>query len=103
MTRRIDPDRLPWIEAAEGVRYKSIACDDSKIRLLEFAPGFIDTEWCHKAHIGYVLEGTLEIAFTEGSERFTSGDTIAIRAGDAHRARVMEGPVKLFLVEDEQN
>jgi quercetin dioxygenase-like cupin family protein len=67
---------------------------------VEFAPDFSEAEWCHKAHIGYLLAGRLEILFAEGAEVLSAGDALMIGAGDMHRARVVEGPVRLFLVED---
>ena len=56
-------------------------------------------EWCSKARIGYILMGQLEVTFTDAVEVFMPGDALAIAAGDMHRARVIEGPVRLFLVE----
>jgi quercetin dioxygenase-like cupin family protein len=98
--RRIVPDDLPWVSPTEGVRYKSTVRDGHKVRLLEFAPGFADADWCCTAHTGYVLDGRLEIAFAEGIEIFSAGDIIMIDEGDKHRARVIQGPVRLFLVEN---
>jgi quercetin dioxygenase-like cupin family protein len=97
--RRIDLDRLPWVQPAEGVRSKSANRDRHHVRLVEFAPGFHETAWCRKAHVGYVLAGRLEVVFADGAEVFSPGDALVIAAGDPHRARVVEGPVRLFLVE----
>jgi quercetin dioxygenase-like cupin family protein len=100
VTRRLDFEALPWDAPAEGVRSKAVSRDGRHVRLVEFAPGFLDPEWCRKGHAGYVLEGRLELAFADGAEAFSPGDALVIPAGDAHRARVVEGPVRLFLVEE---
>jgi hypothetical protein len=75
----------------EGFRSKLVGRDGCQVRLVEFAPGFSEAEWCHKAHVGYVLAGCLEVEFTEGAEVFSPGDALVIAAGDRHRARVIEG------------
>src|SRR5689334_6984771 len=100
--RRVALDGLPWVQPGEGVRYKSVTRGDRKVRLVEFEAGFAEADWCRKAHAGYVLAGRFEVAFAEGVEVFAPGDALLIESGegDRHRARVVEGPVRLFLVED---
>jgi hypothetical protein len=46
------------------------------------------------------LKGRLEIQFTDAIEVFSAGDALMIPADDKHRARVIDGPVRLFLVEE---
>lgn len=103
MTKFVFADDLPWIELSEGVRCKSTIHEGRIVRVLEFAQGFAEKEWCCKAHIGYLIKGTLEIAFERGIERVSAGDILLISAGDQHRARVIAGPVQLFLVEEGQS
>src|SRR3954469_8471602 len=98
--RRIDFDSLPWDRPAEGVRSKAVSRGGRLVRLVEFAPGFREAEWCRMAHVGYVLAGRLELAFADGVEVFSPGDALVIDASDGHRSRVVEGPVRLFLVEE---
>jgi quercetin dioxygenase-like cupin family protein len=99
--RRIIFDGCPWLEPAEGVRCRNVELGDgSLVRLVEFAPGFRETNWCGRAHVGYVLAGRMEIEFGDTVEEFSIGDVLAIDAGDIHRARVLDGPVRLFLVEE---
>ena len=102
--RRINPDNLAWVEPTEGVRCRTAIRGGRQVRLVEFAPGFCETGWCYKGHIGQVLDGNLEVVFADRTEIFFPGDIILIIAGeeDKHRARVIEGPVRLFLVEDAQ-
>ena len=100
MTRVIRPDDVPWTEPAEGVRYRATIRGDCRIRIVQFAPGFAEADWCCAAHIGYVINGILEVVFADSIELLSPGDILIIGAGDKHRARVIEGPVNLFLVEE---
>jgi quercetin dioxygenase-like cupin family protein len=49
------------------------------------------------------LAGRLEVAFGNEREALAPGDVFVIEAGDAHLARVIKGPVRLFLVEDPED
>jgi quercetin dioxygenase-like cupin family protein len=100
MTRRIALDSPPQLELAKDVRGQAVVRNGRQIRFVEFATGFSEADWCHKGHVGYVLAGRLEIEFTDAVEVFSAGDALMISADDKHRARVVDGPVRLFLVED---
>jgi hypothetical protein len=99
--RRIRSDDLAWTEPVNGVRWKTAVRSGRQVRLVEFAAGFCEADWCCKGHTGYVLAGRLEVVFADCAEVFSPGDILMISAGDGdkHRARVVEGPVRLFLVE----
>ena len=53
-------------------------------------------------HVGYVLEGELEIAFEDRTERFASGTGFFIHPGEGerHRPKAISPRVVLLLVED---
>ena len=72
------------------------------MRVVELTDGFIEHDWCMKGHVGYVLDGELEIHFPGRVERFTAGDGIMIAGGGGwrHRARVLGSVARLVLVED---
>jgi quercetin dioxygenase-like cupin family protein len=99
---KVDFDSMPWETPAEGVRFKSYEQDGRKLRLVEFAREFVETEWCMKGHIGYVLQGQMEIDFDGKVVAFSSGDGIFIPAGEKHKhkAKVLTNMVKVILVED---
>ena len=98
--RRICLEDTSWTEPTSTVRYKAAIVGNRKVRLVEFAVGFAEAEWCCAGHISYVLSGRLEVEFSESTEVFAVGDIIAIARDDKHRARVVEGAVRLFLVEE---
>ena len=99
---RIDFAALAWDQPAPGMRSKAIVRDGRKLRLVEFSPDFVESDWCTKEHIGFVLEGELQISFGDGrQESFAAGDGIFIREGEPekHKARVLGSLVTLILVE----
>jgi len=102
-TAPIDFSSLPWQSPAPGVRYKAVSRGGQRLRLVEFAAGFVEPDWCRKAHVGWVLEGALEIAFPDGSATYRAGQGVFLLAGDAerHKARVIGERALLILVEPE--
>jgi hypothetical protein len=93
---------VPWAPAGEGARTKVVQRGDVRIRLLELTPRFVEHGFCTRGHIGYVLEGEVELSFADGSLALRAGDAVFLRAGDehGHRARAVTPRVLLFLVED---
>ena len=99
---RIDFDAIPWQTPAAGVRFKAHEQAGRKLRLAEFAKDFIEPDWCTKGHIGYILEGQLEIDFNGNTVSLKPGDGIFIPPGEQHKhkGRAITETVKLILVED---
>ena len=73
-----------------------------QLRLVEFTQEFIESNWCTKGHIGFIIEGKLEVNFNGNIIIFNSGDGLFITAGekDKHISRVLSDVVKLILVEE---
>ena len=46
---------------APGVRFKAFKQDRRQLRLVEFTKEFIESDWSTKGHIGFILEGEMEI------------------------------------------
>ncbi len=93
---------LSWDESNLGVRSKVAVRGGKKLRLVEFTSEFVEHDWCRKGHVGYVLDGALEITFPDRTERFTVGDGIIILGGEGerHKARVIGAVARLLLAED---
>ncbi len=100
--RKIDFGSLDWQSPAPGARSKSHQQAGRTLRLLELTEGFVEPEWCTKGHIGYVLEGLMEVDFDGEVVRCSAGDGIFILPGEEHRhmATVLSDVVRLILVED---
>ena len=99
---RIDFESMAWESPVDGVRFKAYEQDSKKLRLVEFFKEFVEPDWCTKGHIGYILEGQMEIDFDGTKEVFGPGDGIFIPAGQEHKhkGRVLTDIVKAFLVEE---
>jgi quercetin dioxygenase-like cupin family protein len=99
---KVDFESIPWETPASGVKFKAYEQNGRKLRLVEFAKEFVEHDWCTKGHIGYVLEGQMEIDFDGEKVVFGLGDGIFIPAGEEHKhkARVLTDVVRVFLVED---
>jgi hypothetical protein len=99
---RIDFGALPWQETAAGARHKAVERDGKRLRLVEFTVDFVEADWCLRGHVGYLLEGELEIEFGDLTERFRPGDGLMIRGHgeQKHKARAIGATAKLLLVDD---
>ena len=92
---------LEWASPAQGVRVKEAIRGEHRIRLIEFAEEFEETDWCKKDHIAFVIDGELEIEFDGRIVRLKAGDGLFIPPGESskHKARVPRGKATLFVVE----
>ena len=99
---RIDFDALPWESPIPGARFKVYREGGKQIRLVEFTEAFVEPHWCEKGHIGYVLEGTLEVNYKGRRVRYPAGSGIFISEGtqSGHKAKSLTAIVRLVLVED---
>ena len=99
---RIDFDEIAWSTPAAGVRAKIHRQEGKQIRLVEFAHGFVEPDWCTKGHIGYILEGKIKVDFDRNTVVFGTGDGIFIPADEKHKHKgtVLTNVVKIILVED---
>ncbi len=99
---RVDFDHLPWDTGPTGIRSKTARRDGRQIRLVELEGNDREHDWCVTGHVGYVLEGELEVAFEDRTERFTTGAGFFIRSGEGerHKPKAVSRRVVLLLVED---
>jgi len=99
---KIPFESLPWEVPADGVRFKAYERDGRKLRLVEFTKEFIESDWCTKGHIGYILEGQIELDFDGEVIVFGPSDGVFIPAGSdhKHKGRVLTDKVTAILVED---
>ena len=98
---KVDFGSMPWEPPAPGVRFKACERDGRRLRLAEFSKDFVEPDWCTRGHIGYMLEGTMEVDFHGEVVTFRAGDGLFIPPGNTHRhkARVLTGLVRVLLVE----
>jgi quercetin dioxygenase-like cupin family protein len=101
-TYKVDFESMPWETLITGIRFKAYEKGGRKLRLVEFSKEFVERDWCTKRHIGYVLEGQMEIDFDGRVVAFRPGDGVFIPAGEKHKhkGRVLTDKVRAILVED---
>lgn len=99
---KIDFQSIQWETPAAGVRFKAYEQGGKKLRLVEFSKKFVEPDWCTNGHIGFVLEGQIEINFDGKKEVFGPGDGIFIPVGKKHKhkATVLTDTAKVVLAED---
>jgi quercetin dioxygenase-like cupin family protein len=99
---RIDFESIEWESPADGVRFKAHEQDGKKLRLVEFSKEFVEPDWCTNGHIGYILEGQMEIDFDGNKEVLGPGDGVFIPAGPRHKhkGRVLTDKVTAILIEE---
>ncbi len=99
---RVDFESMEWEVPADDVRFKAFEQGGRKLRLVEFGRDFVEEDWCRKGHIGYILEGQIEIDFDGKAIVFGPGDGVFIPAGQdhKHKGRVLTDKVTAILVED---
>jgi quercetin dioxygenase-like cupin family protein len=100
--RHISFETIPWQSSAPGARDKVIVAGTRQIRIVEFTDEFVEPDWCRRGHIGYVLEGCLEIEFADRTYVYQAGEAFIIESGDQdrHKARSLGPCVRLLLVEE---
>jgi mannose-6-phosphate isomerase-like protein (cupin superfamily) len=102
--KRVAFDDMPWNVSPAGVRFKVHRDGNRQLRLLEFTRELDHPHWCETGHIGFVLEGEMEVTFADGSTvHYRSGDGLSIPGGEAekHRPRTLTNLVRLIFVEED--
>ncbi len=100
---RVDFEQIAWesFPGVEGARGKAQVVDDKRLRLLEFAPGFVEDEWCTRGHVGYVLAGRFQTEFADETIDWQAGQALLIPPDAPHKSR-NDGdvPALIFLVDE---
>lgn len=85
---KVEFSKMEWIQVGEGVEQKQIIQEGQQMRLVRFHSIFREQDWCKKAHLGYVLEGEMNLSFNGKETSFLKGEAFAIPEGEAHQHRL---------------
>jgi len=98
---KIDFNSIPWEIPADGARFKDYKQNGKQVRLVEFTDKFVETDWCTKGHIVYILEGQLEVNFNGNIVIFNTGDGLFIPTGekDKHIGKALTKVIRMLFVE----
>jgi quercetin dioxygenase-like cupin family protein len=99
---RVALDELPWKTSPAGVRFKAYEGAERRLRLLEFGRDLDHPGWCTTGHVGYLLEGEMEVEFDDRIVTFRAGDALVFPAGEAdrHRPRALTDRVRMIFLEE---
>ena len=99
---KVDFDEIPWTSPRPGARFKVYKEGTYQLRLVEFSDGFSENEWCAKGHRGYIIEGELEMTFSDKKVIYKAGDAIVIPEGEAykHKGKILSKKVRFFVMEE---
>ena len=98
---KIELKQAPWESPMKRLRFKVIKDSRKQLRVVEYS-NEMEPHWCEKGHMGYVLEGQMEIQFTHKKVVFYPGDGLLIPSGKDHRhsAKVLSEKAVLIMFED---
>ena len=101
MDYKVDFKGIFWEKPIRGMRCKIKKREGKQLRLVEYSRD-MEAHWCEKGHIGFVLEGKLEIRFDRETCLYVPGDGVFIPSGKEHRHMgiVKTDKVKVIFVED---
>ena len=80
-----------------SARWRTREFGGSRVRVVEYSPGYLADHWCSKGHILYVLEGVLETALEDGRKvTLTPGTSYQVADGaEAHRSSTSTGAASI--------
>lgn len=87
-----------------GIRFGVIGDNRKQLKVVEYSRE-MEPHWCEKGHVGYVLEGRMEITFGgKGGDKviFNSGDGLCIPDGAEHRhmAKILSEKAVVIMAEN---
>lgn len=73
---------------------------ETRIRMVEYSPGYMADHWCAKGHVVLCLSGSLDIELRDGKKfNLSTGQRYYVGDGDPpHRSSTADG-VRLFIVD----
>jgi len=80
---KVDFEEIPWTSPKPGVRFKVFKEEAIQLRLVEFFDGFVEKEWCARGHRAYILEGELEMTFSDKKVVYRAGEACNSIRGNA--------------------
>lgn len=101
MNYKFEFERTQWKEIAPGALEKSYYIENKQIRLVRFDDSFVEEDWCTIGHMGYVLNGEMQVEFENETTSYSKGDGLHLEMGIRHKAVIEKGKfVELILFEE---
>jgi len=80
--------------------WRTVQAGNSRIRMVEYSPGYVADHWCSRGHVLLVLDGEVVTELQDG-RRFTLAAGMSYQVADdvaPHRSRTQAG-ARLFIVD----
>ncbi len=92
-------ESMPWETPHKGVAQKVYIEDTNRLRLLRFNDDFMEEDWCLNGHVGFVVEGEMNVDFNGEMTVYKKGDGLWIPAGENSKHKViMEKGKEVLLI-----
>lgn len=94
--------QIPWEVTRPGLKEKVVEHEGHRLRLLHFNEEFKELDWCRNGHIGYVINGSMDVDFGDCRMTYGAGEGIWIEAGEEEKHKVLIAPgqeVEMILFE----
>jgi quercetin dioxygenase-like cupin family protein len=80
--------------------WRTAQLGDTRIRMVDYTPGYLADHWCTRGHLLLVLEGTLRTELDDGRiYELSAGQSYQVGSGmEAHRSSTTDG-ARLFIVD----
>ncbi len=99
----LDFGTTEWADDQPDIHSQALSALGQRWAIVEYEAGAGRAEWCTDGHRGYVLAGSIEYEFDDGTPplAITQGQGFWLAAGTGHRGR-NTGPTatRLFLIDD---
>ena len=100
---RLDFDSIEAADDQPDIHSRAVPALGQRWAIVEYESGAAREEWCTDGHRGYVLAGSIEYEFDDGTPplAIAQGQGFWLAAGTGHRGR-NTGPTttRLFLIDD---
>ena len=80
--------------------WRTVKIAGTRLRMVDYSPGYVADHWCSVGHLLLVLEGTLSTELDDGRVlELNAGQSYQVGSGmEAHRSRTIGG-ARLFIVD----
>jgi quercetin dioxygenase-like cupin family protein len=80
--------------------WRTMTIGDTRIRMVEYTPGYVADHWCTRGHLLLVLDGELRTELDDGRVTdLTAGQSYQVGSHmEAHRSSTVAG-ARLFIVD----
>ena len=82
---------IAWAKPSKGMEQKVYTDENKRMRLVKFNDDFIEKDWCTNGHIGYVIEGEMQIDFNRELKHYKKGEGLWINNGEKHKVIIAKG------------